>query len=160
MIPSIKNIGEKKLIGHHLPMSIANDSTSELWRGFMPKRMHITPALSNDLFCVQAYDVAFDVESFNSHVTFQKWAAVEVNDFMNIPVGMETFTLPSGLYAVFLYVGAPSAFYKTAEYIFREWLRQSPFVLDSRPHFQVMGEDYKGEDPSSQEYIYIPVKPK
>ena len=72
---------------------------------------------------------------------------------------MESLTLPSGLYAVFHYKGLssdPSIF----QYIFATWLPQSDYILDDRPHFEVLGEKYKNDDPDSEEDIYIPVKPK
>lgn len=157
--PSITTIPEKKFVGNYLPMSLFEDKTSELWRNFMPRRKQITHVLSADLFCLQIYD-ALGFETFGPETRFQKWAAVEVFDFANIPMGMESLTLPGGLYAVFLYVGAPSAFSKTSEYIFNTWIPNSNYELDSRPHFQIMGDKYKGEDPTSQEEIYVPIRQK
>ena len=90
---------------------------------------------------------------------FVKWATVEVADHTNIPKDMEGFTLPGGLYAVFDYKGSsadPSIF----QYIFGTWLPSSEYALDDRPHFEVLGEKYKNNDPTSEEEIRIPVKRK
>jgi AraC family transcriptional regulator len=38
-------------------------------------------------------------------------------------------------------------------------MTKSAFLLDDRPHFAVMGAKYKSEDPSSEEEIWIPIKP-
>jgi AraC family transcriptional regulator len=73
---------------------------------------------------------------------------------------MQTMTLPSGLCAVFPYKGPASAAAKTYQYIFTQWLPASAFSLGNRPHFAVMGEKYKGEDPNSEEEIWIPVMEK
>lgn len=90
---------------------------------------------------------------------FEKWATVEVADFDNVPIGMETFVLPSGLYAVFNYEGS-SADNSIFQYLFRTWLPSSDYVLDNRPHFEVLGDQYKNNDPTSKEAIWIPIRPK
>ena len=71
---------------------------------------------------------------------------------------METFTLIGGLYVVFLYQGIASAGAKTFQYILGTWLPNSEYTLDNRPHFEILGEKYKNEDPSSEEEIWIPIK--
>jgi len=73
---------------------------------------------------------------------------------------METITVPDGLYAVFLYKGPASAASNIYQYIFGTWLPNADFLLDDRPHFALMGEKYKNEDPSSEEELWIPIKPK
>jgi AraC family transcriptional regulator len=40
-----------------------------------------------------------------------------------------------------------------------DWLPDSGFELDNRPHFAVMGEKYKRDDDASEEEIWIPVRP-
>jgi AraC family transcriptional regulator len=49
------------------------------------------------------------------------------------------------------------AFY---QYIFNSWLPGSGYRLDNRPHFAVMGEKYKNDDPNSEEELCVPVKEK
>jgi AraC family transcriptional regulator len=71
------------------------------------------------------------------HQEFEKWAVVEVSDFEMIPDGMETFTLPSGLYAVFHYKGS-STDTRIFAHIFGTWLPNSAYTLDHRPHFEVL----------------------
>ena len=72
----------------------------------MPQRKEITNFLSTDLFSMQVYDQRLNFGDFNENTRFEKWAAVEVADFDNIPESMESFILPEGLYAVFLHKGA------------------------------------------------------
>jgi AraC family transcriptional regulator len=88
-----------------------------------------------------------------------KWATVEVSHFDSVPIDMETFILPGGLYAVFHYKGSssdPSIF----QYIFGTWLPSSAYTLDNRPHFEVLGGKYKNNDPTSEEEIWIPIRLK
>jgi AraC family transcriptional regulator len=41
---------------------------------------------------------------------------------------------------------------------FSTWLPDSEYRLDVRPHFEVLGEKYKNDDPESEEEIWIPIK--
>lgn len=82
---------------------------------------------------------------------------MEVRDYNEIPDGMEPFELPGGLYAVFDYKGSSSD-PRIFQYIFSEWLPNSEYQLDNRPHFEVLGEKYKNNDPESKEEIWIPVR--
>jgi len=158
--PVIKISAEKKLIGKQLKMSLADNKTFELWRGFMPRRKEIRNNLTNDLFSMQVYDKSFDFRKFDHEATFEKWAAIEVSNFDMIPEKMESYSLPEGLYAVFMYKGAASQGADMFRYIFGTWLPGSDYLLDNRPHFEILGEKYKHEDPESEEEIWIPIKPK
>ena len=48
----------------------------------------------------------------------------------------------------------------TFRYILGEWMRDSDYDLDNRPHFEILGEKYKNGSPDSEEEIWIPVKLK
>ena len=157
MQPEIKTLTEKKLMGKRMKMSLASNRTGELWRSFMPRRREIGNNLTSEMFSMQVYDRPVDFGNLDQE--FEKWAAIEVADFTMIPAGMETFVLPGGLYAVFAYKGS-SADTQIFRHIFGVWLPSSNYVLDSRPHFERLGEKYKNADPNSEEEIWIPVKPK
>jgi AraC family transcriptional regulator len=73
---------------------------------------------------------------------------------------MESFELPGGLYAVFLYRGDARSASVFFQYIFGTWLPNSGYEPDDRPHFEVLGEKYKNNDPDSEEQIWIPIKYK
>jgi len=160
MIPEIKILSEKKLIGKRMIMSFADNKTFEMWKSFMPRRKEIKNNLSSDLFSMQVYDESFDFEKFNVDARFEKWAAVEVSDFDTIPDQMESFILQGGLYAVFIHKGAASKGPETFNYIFGTWLPASEYVLDNRPHFEILGKKYKNDDPDSEEEVWIPIKKK
>jgi AraC family transcriptional regulator len=159
MEPGIEILTEKKLVGKHIEMSFSNNKTGELWRSFMPKRREIGNPIGTELYSIEVYGNHF-FSNFNLETEFEKWAAVEVTDFETVPEEMETITLPCGLYAVFLHKGAAIEGPETYQYIFETWLPESDFILDDRPHFAVMGEKYKNEDPDSEEEIWIPIRPK
>jgi AraC family transcriptional regulator len=159
MKPDIRLLQEKKLLGKRMIMSFSDNITGDLWRGFMPRRTEIRNNIGTDLYSMQIYPPMF-FSSFNPDAEFEKWAAIEVKDFDQVPDGMETFILKSGLYAVFLYRGAASAAEGTFRDILGIWLPGSVYCLDDRPHFEILGEKYKNESPDSEEELWIPIKPK
>ena len=157
MIKRIETLSEKKLIGKHMTMSIADYKIAALWQWFMPHRKEITNALSRDLISLAVYSPTYFTQ-FNPSNTFEKWAAVEVASFDHVPNGMETFIVPGGSYAVFHYKGSSAESFAFFQSIFSDWLPSAGYVLDDRPHFEVLGEKYRNNDPSSEEEIWIPVK--
>jgi AraC family transcriptional regulator len=157
MEPRIEHLRGKKLAGKRMTMSLAVNRTGELWRSLMPRRREITNNIGADLYSLQVYPEKY-FEAFDPRREFQKWALVEVKDFGDLPDDIETFNLPGGLYAVFLHRGPASEGPKTFQYIFTKWLPRSLYVLDDRPHFEILGEKYKNEAPDSEEEIWVPVK--
>ncbi|MFY7909701.1 MAG: GyrI-like domain-containing protein [Emticicia sp.] len=158
MNPEIRTLPPKKLIGKSLEMSYINNRTGELWRSFMPQRKDISNKIGSDLYSMQIYDGVFDFQDFNPAKSFTKWAAVEVSEFADIPETMETYTLQGGLYAVFLHKGSSLDFQKTFYEIFAVWLPNSPYQIDDREHFELLGEKYKNESPDSEEEVWIPIR--
>jgi len=125
----------------------------------MPRRKEIRNNLTTELFSVQVYPSSFNFNDFDLTAEFEKWAAVEVADFDTIPDEMETFTLKGGMYAIFHYIGL-STETSIFQYIYGTWLPGSDYLIDNRPHFEILGEKYRNNDPASEEEIWIPIKPK
>ncbi|MEO7309255.1 MAG: GyrI-like domain-containing protein [Chitinophagaceae bacterium] len=149
--PAIIHLMGKKLIGNSTRMSLINNKTGELWRSFIQQKTSIPNSIGTDLYSVQLYpDYYF--EQFNLALDFEKWAAVEVTNFDHIPNRMATFELAAGLYAVFTYKGLSND-NRIFEYIFNHWLPAAEWLLDNRPHFEILGEKYKNNDPDSEEEI-------
>lgn len=157
MQPEIRILPEKQLIGMSMEMSLADNRTGQLWGSFMPRRKEIN-AFGHDLYSLQDYGPSFIPGDM--HARFTKWAAAEVSDFSKIPEGMQAFTIPQGLYAVFHYKGSSHDGPRIFGYIFGTWLPGSGYQLDYRPHVEILGEKYKNNHPESEEEIWIPVKPK
>lgn len=158
MTPRFETINAKKLVGKRLTMSFANYKVGELWKSFMPRRREITNNLTNDLISVVVYQSTHFAD-FKPTNEFERWATIEVTDFDNVPIEMETFVLQSGLYAVFDYKGLNTD-HSIFQYILGTWLPNSDYILDNRPHFEVLGDRYKNNDPTSEEEIWIPVAKK
>lgn len=159
MNPRIEILKEKKLVGKCLAMSFADYRIGELWASFMPKKKEINHLMSSDLISMVVYSPNHFLDFQPTHV-FDRWATVEVANFDQVPEGLETFVLSSGLYAVFHYTGSASGISAFYQEIFTVWLPNSEFDLDDRPHFEVLGDKYKNNDPTSEEDIWIPIKNK
>ncbi len=146
----------KRLMGLHLPMSFARDRTAELWQTFMPRRKEILRTLNTDLISLQIYPYPFPWPP-DLNAGFEKWATMEVTPEAALPEGMEALQVPPGMYAVFHHIGSIHTARATFAYIFDDWLPRSPYVLDDRPHFEVLGEKYRHLHPESEEEIWIPI---
>ena len=159
MIPKIEISNEKKLVGKRMTMSYADYRIGQLWGSFMPRRKEIINNVDNDLISLVVYKPTHFAD-FKPTNEFERWATVEVASFDNVPNEMETYTLPTGLYAVFLYKGTSTDISSFYQNIFTVWIPNSAYTLDDRAHFEVLGEKYKNNDPSSEEEIWIPIKAK
>lgn len=155
MIPKIKTFPTTKFIGKKLSFTYANYRAFELWSSFMPRRKEIQNTLGTELYNIQINSDNFD---FNPNTPFIKWAAVAVNNFDLIPVGMESLEIPEGLYAIFNYKGTSgdaATFFKS---IYSEWLPNCGYKIDCRPQFEILGDKYQKDDPNSEEEIWIPIR--
>src|SRR5688572_27613135 len=122
MFLGVKQITPQKLVGNKVEMSYADNKTFELWRNFMPRRAEVSSIHPQRLYSLQVYRTLSDFTQITPEIIFTKWAALEVEDFEKIPMGMETLVTTGGLYAVFIHRGPSSAFEATITYIFEEWM--------------------------------------
>ncbi|MDR7128301.1 AraC family transcriptional regulator [Algoriphagus sp. 4150] len=156
--PTIITLPETKLVGIKKRMSLLNNRTGQLWKSLMPRKKEIRHSIPGELYSVEVYDSLSYFVSFDPAREFEKWAAVKVEDIVFVPVGMEKLVIPTGLYAAFPFRGSESEVPKMYQYIMSDWLPNSVYELDHRPHFAVMGERYKSDDPNSEEEFWVPVK--
>lgn len=156
----IEELAHKILIGKSNRMCLADNKTFELWNSFMVAKSTIKNSIGSDLYSIQVYDDMNYFKKFSPITEFTKWAAIEVENLINIPKGFSSYVLENGLYAVFIHKGSAAEFSKTFQYILGQWLPNSEFELDDRPHFELLGEKYKNNDSSSEEEVWIPIRTK
>ncbi|MCW7491671.1 GyrI-like domain-containing protein [Leptospira sp. 2 VSF19] len=156
MNSEIIQVDQKTIVGMKLEMSLLENQTPGLWQKFMPKLNSISNRLDNHLISMTIYPSDY-FQNFNPSNRFKKWAGIEVSKAATLFDELEIIKIPSGLYVRFLYQGLPSQAGPFYQSIFQEWLPKSGYKLDNRPHFELMGDKYKNNDPSSEEMIYIPV---
>ena len=152
MNPRIIKLQEKKVIGIKSQM-LQQDygKIVALWKQFIPRHLEIKNRANREFIALQEY-----THFGNFEVPFDIWACAEVLNLDIIPDAMTSKTIPDGLYAVFLHKGMNAR--ATYQRIMTQWLPNSGYTIDNRPHFQVMGEKYQNGSPDSEEDFYVPVK--
>lgn len=157
--PEIKITKEKIIIGLYEVMSLSENTTAMLWKRFGPRRKEIINTSCGGSYSIQVYDKSFIRGEFLPTTRFEKWAGVCVDHKDRVPKGMEVLIIPAGKWAVFQYQGMTTQFYKMARYIYEEWLPNSEYLLDHRPHFEYMPSNYLGPmHPEAQEEVWVPIK--
>lgn len=158
-LPIIKVELEKIIVGQRVQMSLVENKTQELWKAFGPRRKEIANPSCLGSYSIQVYDESFFQKEFSPATLFFKWAGVAVQNTLVVPDGMQVLIIPAGKWAVFQYQGITSKFYKMAQYIYQDWLPNSEYQLDHRPHFEYMPPDYLGPmHPDATEEVWIPIK--
>jgi AraC family transcriptional regulator len=159
MLPHFEVLPPTTLVGHCRCMTLLADSTADLWQDFqrLLRAQGVAPEAAR--YSVRVYQPGY-FEDFNPAVPFEKWASVALGPNESLLPGTEMLVLPGGLYAVFDYRGPAAAGSQVFNYIFGTWLPASGYVLDERPHFEVLGERFHRTAPDSEEEIWVPVRPR
>jgi AraC family transcriptional regulator len=140
-------------------MSLANDQTRPLFQGFMQQRNTVTGRVDKQVYDLRVYEAGLDFSTFGPATVFTKWGAVAVNSGHEVQSGFESTSLPGGLYACFLHRGKAADAPRIFGYIFQQWLPNSGYLLDDRPHFETMPEGYYDpSSPDAEEKIWLPIK--
>lgn len=137
-------------------MTLVENKTKVLFKGFMPRRAEIKNRISDDIYDVQIYPENH-FNSFSPSNQFTKWVGYLVNSSCALPDGMETLEIPKGLYAVFSMDQLPNTS-NPFEYIFTKWIPASKYSLDRRPHFDVLEPHHQTSKSFDDQKIWIPVK--
>lgn len=157
--PIIKTRPAQLMVGLSTRMSLTENKNVALWQSFGPLRKTVPNVIDKGSYSIQIYHHNFATEPFLPTTVFTKWAGVGVIETQVVPEGLETMVLEEGKWAVFVYKGITQDFGDFAQYIYGSWLPTSGYILDDRPHFEYMAEDYLGSDnPEAQEEVWIPIK--
>jgi len=138
-------------------MSLTDDGTSELWRGFRSKLAEAStrPVTA---YSVRVYGEDHSFSSFDPAAEFDKWAAIESDLNVANTESFETVIIPPGSYAVFKHKGTAMDAPKTFTHIFGVWLPTSVYEVGNRPHFEVLPPGYDPFDPNAEEEVWLPIR--
>lgn len=150
---------ERKLIGLSQEMCLIDNGTFNLWKNFRERSKEVLNRSSDDFISLQEYPVDY-FKAFSPANRFVKWACVEVENLEFVPEKMNSLIVESGLFAVFNYKGTAQNVQAFFQFIYGEWIPNSDYILDDRPHFEVLGVKYKNNDPNSEEEVWIPIREK
>lgn len=157
--PRIVSMPAKKIIGMKATTSISDYAAPRLWPQFKPRKKEIGNLINKEDYSIQLYKKVFSFSEFTSQTEFEYWVGAEVSDTSVVPDGMEVLEIPEGKYAVFIHKGPVTEFRKTLHHIYQEWLPDSGYELEHRPHFEILGEKYLGvHHPDSEEEVWVPIK--
>ena len=134
-------------------MSLSNDMTGLLFREFMPRKKEINGFNNHEVYDLKVYSSDY-FQEFDPSKQFTKWALIETAENTILPKDMESYNLLAGTYAVFKITGSLND-NSPFEYIYQTWLPSSDYILDQRPHFDIMNTEIKNE-----QEIWIPIKQK
>jgi len=152
--PVIVQLPGFSLTGISAEMSLYNNLTPDLWGHFRrAQKQHFT-ADPDFFYSVNVYPNGY-FEHFNPTILFTKYAGVAAEYAANTDLPWEKFELSGGLYAVFRHKGPDTSIF---QYIYSQWLPQSGYELDNRPHFEKLPSNYIPGHPESTEEIYIPIR--
>lgn len=154
----IETIEEKIVVGMKIRTSVSTiyENTRQIAKVFMPRRHEVNSRIGEHVISIQDYGLDFSLVKPNSE--FDKWIAIEVENANDLPVGMDSFIIKSGTYAVFRFEGPVSDFPKSRAYMFQDWLPNSGYELDHKVHFEILSESYRKDLPNVKEDIWIPVR--
>lgn len=158
MKPDIRILPYKILVGKRVTTTVATDRPETYWRPFKMNLKAIDNANTERFYSVQTFDRIADMNQFNHETEFEKWAAAEVSEIGNVPEGLEVFNFDGGKYAMFVHKGTAADFNKTMNTIYGEWLPNSNFELDNRPHITIMPADHRPDDPNAEELVCVPIR--
>jgi AraC family transcriptional regulator len=153
--PTILNFEGGALCGASEAMSLQTFTPWTLWPKVMPQLSRVSNRKNKDLISLRAFE-GIPVFGPTADPNFTYWGGAEVTGPKD---GLEHLEIPAGTYAVFHYKGLSndSSIWR---FIYSQWLPNSEWELDDRPHFERLGSKYKNDDPTSEEDIYIPIRPK
>ncbi|MFM7671956.1 MAG: GyrI-like domain-containing protein [Bacteroidota bacterium] len=143
-----------RLAGFYKEMSLIDNHTVTLWQSFIPHLRSLKHRVGQHLISLQEYPPDY-FESFQPGRSFKKWALAEVSSIEES--GEFEYITVHGMYAVFSYQGTPVDFSVAFQQILFEWLPNSGFQLDQRPHFEWLGKKYKRNEPTSEEEVWVPI---
>ena len=155
MEPKIVTKTEFKVVGMRYYGDNRNNEIKALWDRFFPKIQDIEHRVNPEI----SYGVCYPAEDETENSEFEYIAAVEVNDFGEVPEGMIGKTVPARKYAVFTHKGSVDRISETYKYIYGTWQPKSDCELVKSPDFEYYDARF---DPDNQEAseldIYIPIQ--
>lgn len=163
MEPGIKNLPAFTVVG--MTRSYTMETTKEiprLWDAFVPRMKEIDGALGGRAFGVCESGGSDDGGTEKETSEFQYTAALEVSAFHGpVPTGMRALVVPAGDWAVFRHVGPVEEIARTYDHVYGTWLPASGWDVVGGLDFELYGEDFDDENPSSPESvveIHLPVR--
>ncbi len=108
---------------------------------------------------VSIVDESDRLYGFTEDAEYIEVVGTEVRNCDDVSIGMVTYEILAGYYAVFEHKGKAEDMLDTYKYIIGTWAYNTDYEINGGYSFERYGEDYYGsEDAMSIARIYIPIK--
>ena len=125
-----------------------NNEIPQLWTDLGPRMASIPNPIAG-----AAYGVCGNMEANGE---FDYVAGFEVESTADVPEGMVHWSVLEQRYAVF--TCTLPTLHEALQHIYHAWLPESGYQHANGPEFELYNESFDPQDPSSEMYVYIPVK--
>jgi len=148
---------EAKIISIHEFKSVGITYFGNNMNGEIPKLWQVFNSRYNDIAnkskSMLCYGICEDMPDAEGR--FHYTACAEVDNFLNIPEGMEAKVVPAGKYAVYTFIGSLDKLGEFYENIFTKWMPAAGYQMDGRPQFELYDERYMN---NGEFDLYMPIK--
>jgi AraC family transcriptional regulator len=145
-----------KVIGMKVITTQKNNTIPQLWNRFNPRCKEIRN-IAQEGVCVGICPNV-DTNDFSENTEFAYIAGMIVENFDEVPEGMETLEIPAQKYAVATHKGALDTLNDTYHYLYAEWLPNSDYEFCPTAEIEWYDKRFIFASPDSEFDIYIPVK--
>lgn len=145
-----------KVIGMKVITTQANNTIPQLWDRFNPRCQEIQNIAEKGV-CVGVC-LSVETKDFDENTKFAYIAGMIVENFDQVPEGMETVEILPQKYAVSTHRGSLDKLHDTYHYLYGEWLKNSEYEFSPSAEIEWYDHRFKFNSPDSEFDIYIPVK--
>ena len=145
-----------KAVGMMFSGKVKGNELYELWDRFS-KVISEIPNRSNTDMC---YGIVNPFSTKMEDGEMEYVAAVEVDNFNNVPEGMVSIEIPESHYAIFTHKGHIRNFMDTIKFVFGQWLPNSDYKIMNAPELEVYDERFNVDSVDSELEFCIPVEKK
>ena len=145
-----------KIVGMKVITTQKNNTIPQLWDKFNPRCSEIKNIAQKGVCVGICPNVV--TKDFDENTKFAYIAGMIVENFDNVPKGMETLEIPAQKYAVATHKGSLDTLHDTYHYLYAEWLPNSDYEFWPSAEIEWYDEQFKFSSPDSEFDIYIPVK--
>jgi len=145
-----------KIVGMSVMSTIKENTIPQLWQDFNQKACKIGNVLTKGVAVGVCPPV--DTKNFDDNTPFKYIAGLIVENFDDVPEGMESYEIPAQKYAVITHKGALDTLQKTYIYFYNTWVKESNYEFTFGAEFELYDSRFKFGEPDSEMDIYRPIK--
>lgn len=158
--PTIIDFPERKFIGLEIDMHSHLEGAQAIvpllvsaWIKFNKRKAEIKNRINKN-----SYGIAKSEGKFNEENMMRYMAAVEVDNFDEVPEGLTSYTITPQTYAIFKNVGLGDTTVHTITYIYGTWLPQSKYTRAAGDDMELFDSRFDMQSNESISEYFIPIE--